>query len=321
MKRKMIYAAVALMTFAGCNSNERPTPELIITLADFPELEHIKNVQGAAVCGDLLFSLQDQGWCNVLDLRTGKPVSQFPLASQGRNNHANVAFFGSARYDSSDRFPLLYVSQCKSQPVTEIGLAETDSLSRLLFVERIITDDQGIPGGSELVQIITFEPKQWNSRLWFADSRNPQDLWCYGNIVGNEKPGNRIVMQRFDFPEFSADRFLLELTEEDILEETYFDALMPEGHRGPQNAILQGAFLLDGVVFMPCGTGSEKHPNELFYAKLDGSKYGWFDYTDIMPVEPEDMDIWGDRIICPCNTDSTGVVYSFPYRKLIKAML
>ena len=128
-------------------------------------------------------------------------------------------------------------------------------------------------------------------------------------------------MQKFDFPEFSADKFLIKLTDEDVLEETYFDALLPEGHRGPQDAILQGAFLLDGVLFLPCGVGSEKHPSEIFYARLDGSRYGWFDYTDVVPWEPEDLDIWADRLICPCNTDSAGVVYSFPYKPFLRAMI
>ena len=115
--RKIFVLIAAAVLAAACSGTERPTPTLMFSLADYPELEHIKNVQGCAVYGDFFFSLQDKGWCNVFDLRTRKPVAQFPLASAGKNNHANLAFFGPDKYDSADRFPLFYVSQCKSKPV------------------------------------------------------------------------------------------------------------------------------------------------------------------------------------------------------------
>lgn len=327
MKKIAIIALLAAALACG-RVAERPQPELMLRFRDFPELQHTHNVQGCATYGNLLFSMQDKGWCNVFDLRSCTPVAQFPLASYGKNNHANVAFFGPYRYDSADIFPLLYVSQCKSKPVTEIGLAETDSLSRLMFVERILTDDSGTPFGSELVQIVSYEPKQWNSRLWITDTKRPEFIYCYGNTTGNEKPDNHIAIQKFAFPEFSADRFLVTMNEDDALESFNFDDLLPEGVRGPQNGILQGAFLRDGVLFLPVGVGTEDHPHEIFYADLrhPGAgrghlRWGHFDFTDLVPWEPEDYDIWNDRLVFPCNTDSAGVVYSLPYRKLVKAMV
>jgi len=305
---------------AACGAAQRPAPEKLIDLADFQELEHVKNMQGGAVYGDLLFSMQNKGWCNVFDLRTRQPIAQFPLATHGKNNHANTAFFGQQRYDESDAFPLIYISQCREKPVEEIGLPETDSLSRLLFVERILTDERGVPSGTELVQLVNYEPEKWNSRLWIADSSKPDYIYCYGNIVGNAKPGNRIVLQKFAFPEYSSGEFLVKWTKDDVLETLYFDELLPEGARGPQNAVIQGAFLRDGVLFLPCGVGNEEKPSELFYASLDGKRYGYFNYNDILPYEPEDLDLWEDKLVCPCNTDSIGVIYSFPYPELLKAM-
>lgn len=319
--RRLLIVLTALAVF-GCAERQRPVPELMLKLSDYPGIAHSHNVQGCAVYGDLLFSLTDKGWCNVFDLQTGEFPAQFPLASQGKQNHANVAFFGPYRYDSADKFPLLYVSQCKSKPVTEIGLAETDSLSRLLFVERILADDAGIPFGSELVQIVNYEPSEWNSRLWIADRERQDLIYCYGNIVGNEKPGNRIVVKSFPFPEFSPDRFLVTLSDTDVIDSLYFDQLLPEGARGPQDGILQGATIVDGVLFLPIGVGSEKHPSEVFYAGLRKrtGRYGHFDFTDVLPCEPEDFDFWNGLLVCPCNTDSTGVVYSFPYRDFIRSM-
>ncbi len=319
--RKALTVALALLAIA-CTMPRRPVPELALRLSDYPEIAHSHNVQGCATYGDLLFSLSDKGWCNVFDLQTGEFPAQFPLGSQGRNNHANVAFFGPYRYDSSDKFPLLYVSQCKSKPVDEIGLAETDSLSRLLFVERILADEAGVPFGSELVQIVNYEPAEWNSRLWIADPAKPDLIYCYGNTTGNEKPDNRIVVKTFPFPEFSPDRFLITITDADAVDSTYFDCLLPEGARGPQNGILQGATMVDGILFLPIGAGSENHPCEIFYAGLRKHKgrYGHFDFTDILPCEPEDLDLWNGRLVCPCNTDSTGVVYTFPYREFLQSL-
>ena len=321
MRTLLLFAAALIV--AACTAVQRPQPELLLRFSDYPELEHSHNVQGCAVFDGLLFSMQDKGWCNVFDLETLELAAQFPLASHGKQNHANVAFFGPYRYDSKDKFPLLYVSQCKSKPVEEIGLAETDSLSRLLFVERILADEAGVPFGSELVQIIHYEPAEWNSRLWIADAKRPDLIYCYGNTVGNEAPGNHIVVKTFHFPEFSADRFLVTLTDAEAVDSCYFDQLLPEGHRGPQNNILQGAAVFDGVLFLPVGTGSSKHPSEVFYAgvRKHVGKYGYFDFTDAIPHEMEDFDLWGDQIVCPCNTDSAGVIYTIPFRGFLRSMI
>jgi len=320
--RKLLIVVASIFLLASCVGARRPVPELLFRFCDYPELEHSHNVQGCAVYGDFLFSMQDKGWCNVFDLETHELAAQFPLGSYGKNNHANVAFFGPARYDSSDKFPLLYVSQCMSKPVEETGLAETDSLSRLLFVERILADEAGVPFGSELVQIVHYEPTEWNSRLWIADVKRPDVIYCYGNTVGNEKPGNHIVVKSFAFPEFSSDRFLVSLTDADVIDSCYFDQLLPDGARGPQNNILQGAAVFDGVLFLPVGTGSSDHPSEVFFAgvRKHVGKYGCLDFTDAIPHEMEDFDLWGDTIICPCNTDDAGVVYGIPYKGFIGSM-
>lgn len=320
--RVLLHLAAAALLVASCASPQRPVPVKLLDYADFPELEHSHNVQGCAVYGDYFFGLMDKGWCNVFDLKAGELAAQFPLGSQGKNNHANVAFFGPYRYDKADKFPLLYVSQCKSKPVDEIGLAEIDSLSRLLFVERILADDAGVPFGAELVQIVTYEPAEWNSRLWIADTEQPDLIYCYGNTTGNEKPDNRIALKTFPFPEFSADRFMVELADSDAIDSTYVDCLLPEGARGPQNGILQGAAVVDGILFLPIGAGVEKHPCEVFCAGLrkHKGKYAHFDFTDVLPCEPEDLDIWDGLLVCPCNTSDKGAVYGFRFKDFGRAL-
>lgn len=325
MKKLILSACFMALVFGCARIIPRPSPEFMFSFRDFPETAHIHNVQGCAIDQGYFFSLEDKGWCNVFDLRVNEPVAHFPLGSYGKQNHANIAFFGPYRYDSSDKFPLLYVSQCKSKLVKEIGLPETDSLSRLLFVERLLTDESGIPFGSELVQLVHYDPVQWNSRLWVYDPEVPSEIWCYGNTIGNCEKGNHIVLKKFQFPEFSPDKFLVELRDSNVVEELNFDDLLPEGARGPQNAVLQGAFIRDGILFLPCGVGSEEHPSELFFAGLPGTrhygKYRAFDYTDVMPCEPEDLDIWDGWLYCPCNTDSAACVYRLPYKDLARTMV
>ena len=125
--RKLLTAIFSLATAIGCTHLvQRPSPEFLFSYSDFPELEHLRNVQGCAIDKGYLFSLEDRGWCNVFDLRINEPVAHFPLGSYGKENHANIAFFGPFRYDSSDKFPLLYVSQCKSKIVSEIGLPDEE---------------------------------------------------------------------------------------------------------------------------------------------------------------------------------------------------
>ena len=87
--------------------------------------------QGMAIHDNYLVSLQNTGQATIYRLRDGgmQMLRQFPLASHTKENHANVAFFGTERYDKHDQFPLLYVSQCSKQ--------RYKGMKDVCFVERI----------------------------------------------------------------------------------------------------------------------------------------------------------------------------------------
>ncbi len=265
------------------------------------------NVQGCAVWKDCLFSMFDKGMCAVYDLASRTLLSQFPLGSAAEDNHANVAFFGPCYYQEGDAFPLLYVSQAKGE--------------RLLFVERILTDAEGVPVGARTVQRIHYEPSQRISRLWMVDDTHPERIYCYGNTVGNHKPGNRIAIEEFPFPAFDASVPDLTLTEAERIRRFYFDELLPSGMRGPQDNTLQGAMIHDGIFFLPIGSG-KKYPAELFYAALDGSRYAGLDITDAFPYEMEDMAFWKGRVIVPCNDlfKKVSFLAAFSWEDLLDAM-
>ncbi len=265
------------------------------------------NVQGCAVWKDCLFSLYDKGDCTVYDLPTGTMLSQFPLGSAGDDNHANVAFFGPYYYKDGDLFPLLYVSQARGD--------------RYLFVERILTDEKGIPTGAETVQRIAYTLPEYHSHLWVADYAHPEKLYAYGNTEGNHQPGNRVVIDEFAFPAFDPAKGQLTLTEKDRLRRFYFDELLPPGVRGPQDNTLQGAMVHDGIFFLPIGSG-KKYPAELFYAALDGSRYAGVDVTRIFPYEMEDMAFWNGKVVVPCNNlfSKYSFVAAFSWNDLMGAM-
>jgi len=265
------------------------------------------NVQGCAVWKDFLFSMFDGGECAVYDLAGRRLLSSFPLGSAGEDNHANVAFFGPYYYKDGDSFPLLYVSQAKGD--------------RWLYVERILTDEKGIPAGAETVQRIAYVLPEYHSHLWIADHAHPEKLYAYGNTEGNHQRGNRVVVDEFEFPAFDPSCRELTLTEKDRRRRFYFDELLPPGMRGPQDNTLQGAMIHDGIFFLPIGSG-KKYPAELFYATFDGSRYAGIDITRMFPFEMEDMAFWNGRVVVPCNNlfSKTSFIASFSWEELLGAM-
>lgn len=312
--------AVCVLCAFSCVSQkkaERPEPSLEFNQKGIETQTSDESVQGTAVWDDLLFSLRNTGLCVVIDLKSKELVSEFKLASYGKMNHANDAFFGPYKYDDSDRFPLIYVSQCKDKPVEEIGLPQTDTLARICFVERILTDAEGKLVGTEIVQLIHLQLEKKHSRLMEFDSKNPEYLYTFGNTIGNEKPGNRIIFQRLPFPKFDPERFFVQYTEKDIQYSFFIDEVLPEGVRGPQQNVLQGALVHDGVLYMPVGV-NENHPSYMYVIDL---RYGedksvrrgcWYDYSDVIPCEMEDMDIWGEKIVVTTNSpEDIRPVYSF----------
>ena len=67
--RKLLIVVSSALLLAACAEVRKPVPELLFSFCDYPELEHSHNLQGCAVYGDLLFSMQDKGWCNVFGHR------------------------------------------------------------------------------------------------------------------------------------------------------------------------------------------------------------------------------------------------------------
>ncbi|MCR5003719.1 MAG: hypothetical protein K5984_05050 [Bacteroidales bacterium] len=318
----LLSASASYSVYAQENQVSRAEPKLMFCQKGLEKMGQETSVQGMAIHGDYMFSLRNKGVCVVMDLKKQALVSEFKLASYGENNHANNAFFSKEKYDKSDRFPLLYVSQCRSLPVDEIGIDELKNMSRLLFVERILTDEDGNPVGSQLVQVISYKQETFMSNLWLFDPKNPDYVFCYGNTKGNALPDNRIVVHRFSFPKFDKNDFIVKLSPEDVQYTFYIDETLPEGSRGPQDNILQAGCIYDGILYMPVGVGKEDRPSELYVVKLFPIKNeipkGYrFEYTDVIPCEMEDVDVWKKKLICVTNSKGKRrPVYEFSLKEL-----
>ena len=245
--------------------------------------------QGMAIWDGMMFSLRDSGSCVVFDLSKDRPAGGFRLGSHSPDNHANVAFFGGQRYDPSDRFPLLYVSQAKKD--------------RLLYVERILTDAQGMPTGSELVQTIRYKSSERTSGLFAADSSDPGLMYCYGNTVGNCLPGNRVKVSTFRVPAFDRSKPCVELTDEDALDCFYTDQIFAPDETAPHKAVLQGGTVTGGVLVLCTGSGREKHPSRFFFIDLkkrDGAGIPYraasCEIQSSLPFEMEDIDVYDGKL-------------------------
>ena len=113
-----------LLLTTGCTSVREVTftterIEKLGELEGFPK----QSFQGMSIYGDYLVSLQNTGLATIYRLtdsgkvppapeRSKERIHQFPLASNHKANHANVADFGIERVAKDDVLPVLYVSQC-----------------------------------------------------------------------------------------------------------------------------------------------------------------------------------------------------------------
>ena len=304
--RKWLFILLSLSL--SCSRKAAPAAEVLFSFEGVPGIEERYDIQGCAVWDSLAFCLFDGGSCRVVDLGSMTLLADFPLGSADASNHANVAFFGPCRYEPSDPFPLLYVSRASGD--------------RALFVERILTDCEGFPSGAETVQRIWFDSARRHSRLWIAAKDDVRCLYCYGNTVGNRQKGNRVLVYKFAFPEFHPETAEIHLTEEDVLDSLFFDEMLPEGAWGPQNSILQGAMVRGGVLYLPIGTG-HKYPSEFFFASLEGRGQACrFDFGEDLPLELEDADVSGDRLIFTANGNGNSLSYicSLPLNTFEKAL-
>ena len=253
-----------------------------------------QSYQGMAIWDDYLVSLQNTGQATIYRLQGSglQKLRQFPLASQTKENHANVAFFGKERYNKSDRFPLLYVSQCSKQ--------KYKGMKDVCFVERI-----SLTEAPQLVQTIVLDDPDGlfgYALQWMIDAKHNR-LIGYGNTIENLGPGNRWRTMIFPLPKLSAGP-IVHLRPQDALDNYCIQDLDP---RFPSNHIGQGACIRGDQMFIPVGVGSEKHPSIIYVWNLKTKRLdGIHNFQQQVPHEFEDCKPYRRSLIM--QTNGGGVV-------------
>ena len=257
-----------------------------------------QSYQGMAIWGDYVVSLQNTGLATVYRLYPDslQKLCQFPLASQTKENHANVAFFGMERFDKKDDFPLLYVSQCSKQ--------RYNGMKDVCFVERI-----SLTAPPELVQTIVLDDDEglFGYALQWMIDRKRGLLIGYGNTVENMGKGNRWRTIVFPMPKLS-DGPVVHLQPKDALDNYCIQDLDP---RFPSNHIGQGACVIKDQMFIPVGVGTEKYPSILYVWNLRKKRLDHIlNFQQQVPHEFEDCEPYGRDLIM--QTNGGGVIRFVP---------
>lgn len=289
MKHRLFLTLFLLVVAAGV-----PAKRLNYENATIKKVDDLQGVpkqgyQGMAIWDDYLVSLQNTGQATIYRLCADslQKLSQFPLASQMPQNHANVAFFGTERYDKKDEFPLLYVSQCSKQ--------RYNGMKDVCFVERI-----SLTAVPELVQTIVLDDGEgmFGYALQWMINRKRNLLIGYGNTIENMGKGNRWRTMTFRMPKLS-DGPVVHLQPKDAIENYCIQDLDP---RFPSNHIGQGACVIKDQMFIPVGLGTEKHPSILYVWNLRKKQLDQIlNFQSQVPHEFEDCEPFGRDLIMQTN--------------------
>lgn len=304
MKRKLTTSAIflamltTLLSITSCTTLDFTSA----SVQKFADLQGVpkQGYQGMAIWGNYLVSLQNTGYATIYRIHTDslQLVRQFPLASNMPENHANVAFFGTERYDKSDDFPLLYVSQCSKKQY--MGMKD------VCFVERI-----SLTEAPQLVQTIVLDDTDGlfgYALQWMVDYKH-NHLIGYGNTVENMGAGNRWRTMVFQMPKLS-DGAVIHLRPQDALDNYCIQDL---DERFPSNHIGQGACIVKNQMFIPVGLGTDKHPSILYVWNLKKKHLdNILNFQSQVPHEFEDCDIFQRSLMM--QTNGGGVIRFEPKR-------
>lgn len=244
--------------------------------------------QGMDIIGNTVISCQNSGWMSLYnyDGRTlTQTVKPFKMACYDKNNHSNVVSLGTQRYEDSDPFPVVYVSQCAKNPY--------HGMKDVLFAERIAQDKQS----TSTVQTIYYRDENHNfgyALQWVVD-RDNNVLYGYGNTVNNTDASNRHRIVKFRLPDVKEGKDgLLVLTDKDLLE----NYLIEDSYGKYFNPVGQGLFVKNGLLFMPTGFGQPKAPSILYVWDLRTRQmHNELDLTTATFSELEDCALWNNSLM------------------------
>lgn len=256
------------------------------------EGEKGEGFQGISISGNYVASLQNTGICNLYkyDGKRLQKVSRFKLASYAKQNHCNVASFGTEKAEKGDAMPVLYVSQAQR--------ARYNSMKDVCLVERLTEN------GSTLVQTINFDDRDhiFGYALQWVIDRENNLLVGYGNTIDNENPVNRHAVIVFRLPKLS-DGELVTLTRADAIDQFYLEDTF---NRNINPTIGQGLCITNGKLFMPTGYGTKERPNFMYVVDIFTHRLtNIIDMRKSTSNEPEDCDVYNEECLLLQMVDGT----------------
>ena len=248
------------------------------------------SAQGMAIHGTTAYLLSDKGYCRVIDLKKRELLSEFLLASGGKNNHANSASFG-IEHVGKNKQSLIYISECHA-PFR-------------CFVENITTTN------STLIQTISLKREGYDSIAydWIVD-RKTKSLYSIASRNGDsEGEGWTYVhrINRYRLPRMSEGKEVV-LTGKDLIES--FDVFFPN--------LLQGGTIKGKHLYLPTGRNqTQKNMRDaeraLIVVNLRTNKIvRKIILSDITDNEPEDCDFYKGRLLLYCG--QLGGLYKIPIK-------
>lgn len=200
----------------------------------------------------------------VMDLRNKAILGAFGLASATSGHHVNCINLGE-KYDSSDKYPLLYISEAYN--------------AKRCFVERVAND----ASGSTLVQTITF--------VGTMPERNDGNSFAVDTFGGRlfmvvHTASHDVDVYVFALPSISVTN--VNLTDSDII--SRFSVL-------GINNIMQGVVYNNGKLLMPFGYGNSTYPGQLLAIDVDTKKIVSKVDLSFIAGEPEDTAIADNCVV------------------------
>lgn len=230
--------------------------------------------QGGACYGDYYFQFRNNNeHMFVYDLAGATLLEKVSIPSGSRgfvsNCHCNTVNFGQEFFDSSDEFPLLYVST---------GSASGGYTGAIVYRIQRTEDGEGVSSFSlTLVQTIKIPGTVWTEFL------------TAGAFCLVRESGSKGSFYRFKMPKLSDGDVTLEY--ENAL--NYFPVDPPQYTTGSG----QGELYYNGKVFFVSGVPSSQNVNWFFVIDLATGIYETaFDMFPYNSQEPESVFIWRENL-------------------------
>lgn len=250
--------------------------------------------QGMAIYNGFAFGLLKEGGCIVYDLENSAIVGQFVLPVSGSTMHCNSADFSNEFYDSSDDFPLLYVSGTNGP---------NDSKC---YVFRVTIND------ATLIQTIEFDNQDGDytgSFDWIVDCNLYGATSDYRKIMtwGNGANGTHPV-KVFDLP--GINETYVTLSSNDILREFVLEDYMPADER---ISVYQGHTMYGDYLMLVDGAWQNNKIH--FFDRLTMEYIGRLYSKTLMPYEFEDVCVYDGKLYCyMLSANGYGQYYAITFR-------